>query len=47
MERSLIYYAISLTGNQDATLDILQDVWLKVVRGIRKLKDSGALKPWL
>jgi RNA polymerase sigma-70 factor, ECF subfamily len=47
MERPLLYYATSLTGNQDAALDVLQDVWVKVVRGIRTLKDPGSLKPWL
>jgi RNA polymerase sigma-70 factor, ECF subfamily len=47
MERPLLYYATSLTGNQDAALDALQDVWLKVFRGIRRLKDPGSLKPWL
>ena len=47
MERPLLYYATSLTGNQDTALDVLQDVWLKVVRGIRKLKDPGSLRPWL
>jgi RNA polymerase sigma-70 factor, ECF subfamily len=47
MERPLLYYATSLTGKQDAALDLLQDVWLKVVRGIRRLKDPGSLKPWL
>jgi RNA polymerase sigma-70 factor (ECF subfamily) len=47
MERPLLYYATSLTENQDAALDLLQDVWLKVVRGIRKLEDPGSLKPWL
>jgi RNA polymerase sigma-70 factor (ECF subfamily) len=47
MERPLLYYATSLTGNQDAALDVLQDVWLKVVRSIRRLKDPGSLKPWL
>jgi len=47
MERPLLYYATSLTGNQDAALDVLQDVWLKVVRGIRKLKEPGSLRPWL
>lgn len=47
MERPLLYYATSLTGNQDAALDVLQDVWLKVVRSIRKLKDPGSLRPWL
>ncbi|HXS78255.1 MAG TPA: RNA polymerase sigma factor [Terracidiphilus sp.] len=47
MERPLLYYAASLTGNQDAALDVLQDVWFKVVRGIRGLKEPGSLKPWL
>jgi RNA polymerase sigma-70 factor (ECF subfamily) len=47
MERPLIYYAASLTGNQDAALDVLQDVWIKVIRGIRNLKDPGSLRPWL
>ena len=47
MERPLLYYAASLTGNQDVALDVLQDVWVKVVRGIHKLKDPGSLKPWL
>jgi RNA polymerase sigma-70 factor, ECF subfamily len=47
MERPLLYYAASLTGNPDSGLDVLQDVWIKVFRGIRKLKDPGSLRPWL
>jgi len=47
MERPLLYYAMSLTGNHDSALDVLQDVWLKVFRGMRKLKDPGSLRPWL
>jgi RNA polymerase sigma-70 factor (ECF subfamily) len=47
MERPLIYYATSLTGTQDVALDVLQDVWLKVIRGIRRLKDPSSLRPWL
>ena len=47
MERPLLYYAASLTGNQDSGLDVLQDVWIKVFRGIRKLNDPGALRSWL
>jgi len=47
MERPLLYYATSLTGNQDVALDVLQDAWLKVVHNIRTLKDPGSLKPWL
>jgi len=47
MERPLLYYAASLTGNTDSGLDVLQDVWIKVFRGIGKLKDPGALRSWL
>jgi RNA polymerase sigma-70 factor (ECF subfamily) len=47
MERPLLYYAASLTGSSDSGLDVLQDVWIKVFRGIRKLKDPGSLRSWL
>jgi len=47
MERPLLYYATSLTGNPDSALDVLQEVWIKALRGIRKLKDPGALRSWL
>src|SRR5271165_698617 len=47
MERPLLYYAMSLTGAQDRALDVLQEVWMRALRGIRKLKDPGALRPWL
>ena len=47
MERPLLYYAMSLTGSQDSALEVLQEVWLKVFRGIRKLKDPASLRAWL
>ncbi len=47
VERPLLYYAMSLTGDQDSALDVLQEVWIKALRGIRKLKDPGALRSWL
>jgi RNA polymerase sigma-70 factor, ECF subfamily len=47
MERPLLYYAMSLTGSQDSALDVLQEVWLKVFRSIRKLRDPGSLRPWM
>lgn len=47
MERPLLYYATKLTGNSEAALDVLQDVWMKVFRGIEKLKDPASLRPWL
>jgi RNA polymerase sigma-70 factor (ECF subfamily) len=47
MERPLLYYAASLTGNVDSGLDVLQEVWIKVLRSIGKLKDPGSLRSWL
>ena len=47
MERPLLYYVASLTGNLDSALDVLQEVWIKAFRGIRKLKDPGSLRSWL
>jgi len=47
MERPLLYYATSLIGNADSGLDVLQEVWIKVLRGIRKLNDPGSLRSWL
>jgi DNA-directed RNA polymerase specialized sigma24 family protein len=41
MERPLLYYATSLTGSQDSGLDVLQEVWIKVLGGIRKRGDSS------
>jgi RNA polymerase sigma-70 factor (ECF subfamily) len=47
MERPLLYYAMTLTCNADSALDVLQEVWIKAFRGIRKLRDPGSLRSWL
>jgi RNA polymerase sigma-70 factor (ECF subfamily) len=47
MERPLLYYATSLTGNQDSGLDVLQEVWIRAFRGIRGLREPGSLRSWL
>jgi RNA polymerase sigma-70 factor, ECF subfamily len=47
MERPLLYYAAKLLGNEERALDALQDVWMRVFRGIRRLKDPASLRPWL
>jgi RNA polymerase sigma-70 factor (ECF subfamily) len=47
MEPPLLYYALKLTGSRDAALDVLQEVWIRAFRGIRKLKDPAAIRPWL
>ena len=47
MERPLFYYILKLLGNEDAALDVLQDVWVKVFRGIGALRVPEALRAWL
>jgi len=47
MEQPLLYYAISLTGNKDDGLDVLQETWIRALRKIGSLKDPGALRAWL
>lgn len=47
MERPLLYYAAKLTGNAQTAQDVLQDVWVRVFRGIRGLKNPASLRPWL
>ncbi len=47
MERPLFYYLLKLLGNEDAALDVLQEVWVKVFRGIGALRVPEALRTWL
>lgn len=47
MERPLLYYATKLLRNEDAALDVLQEVWFAAFRNIRKVKDPASLRPWL
>jgi RNA polymerase sigma-70 factor, ECF subfamily len=47
VERPLLYYAMSLTGSEDSALDVLEQVWIKALGGIRKLKDPGRVRSWL
>lgn len=47
MERPLLYYATSLTGNPDDGVDVLQDVWIRAFRRIGELREPAALRAWL
>ena len=47
MERPLLGYIIKLLGNEDAALDVLQEVWMKVFRGIGALRAPEAVRTWL
>ncbi len=47
MECPLFYYVMKLLGNEDAALDVLQEVWIKVFRTIGALRAPEALRTWL
>jgi RNA polymerase sigma factor (sigma-70 family) len=40
-------YVRRVAGNDDAARDAIQDVWLRVLRGIVRLRDGSKLRPWL
>ena len=40
-------YVRRVVGNDDAAKDLVQDVWLRVLRGIGRLRDGARLRPWL
>jgi RNA polymerase sigma-70 factor (ECF subfamily) len=35
------------TGSDDSARDVAQDVWVRVLRGIGRLRDGSRLRPWL
>ncbi len=39
-------HAYRLTGREDAAWDLVQESWMAVTRGIRKLRDPGAFRRW-
>jgi RNA polymerase sigma-70 factor, ECF subfamily len=46
-EGRLFYYIRRLFSDESDAWDVLQETWISVVRGIRKLRDPKALSPWL
>ena len=40
-------YVRRLTGSDDAADDVVQNVWLRVLRGMHKLRDGSKLRAWL
>jgi RNA polymerase sigma factor (sigma-70 family) len=40
-------YLRRMTGEDDAASDTMQDVWIRVIRGIPKLRDGARLRAWL
>jgi len=47
MERRLFYYVRRFLDDDDEAADVLQEVWLTVFQKVRRLKDAGALRPWI
>lgn len=46
-QQPLWRYARQLAGSDAAADDATQDVWLRVLRGITRLRDGAKLRPWL
>jgi RNA polymerase sigma-70 factor (ECF subfamily) len=47
LERPLLYYVIKILGDEDRSLDVLQEVWIKVFRSISRLRDPSSLRAWV
>lgn len=45
-QRRLWRHAWHLTGKEDAAWDVVQEVWMAIVRGIRRLEDPARFRPW-
>jgi RNA polymerase sigma factor (sigma-70 family) len=45
--RPLWVYIRRMTGRDEDAKDVLQDVWLRTVRGIPRLRDASRLRGWL
>lgn len=46
-ERPLLYYVRRLVESEEDAWDVLQEVWIRVARGIRGLRDAEAMTAWL
>lgn len=40
-------YARRVTGDADTAAELTQDIWLRVVRGIGRIEDTGRFRSWL
>lgn len=46
-ERPLLYYSAKLLGDENQAFDVVQEVWLRALRQIRRLEQPGAVRAWL
>jgi len=42
----LLCHAMRLTREHEAAMDVVQDAWVAIVRGIRRLDDPACFAPW-
>ncbi|HEV3342146.1 MAG TPA: RNA polymerase sigma factor [Pirellulales bacterium] len=47
LERPLLYYVAKLLGDQNLAFDVLQEVWLRAFRQIRRLSQPASVRAWL
>lgn len=45
--RPLWVYVRRMTGRDDEAQDLVQEVWIRVIRGIARLRDGSRLRGWL
>jgi RNA polymerase sigma factor (sigma-70 family) len=45
-ERRLWHYAYKVTGSDSAAWDIVQETWVGIIKGIRKLADAAVFPQW-
>ena len=46
-ERRLLYFIRRILGEEDRSLDVLQDVWLTVIKRLPSLQSAEAFRVWL
>ena len=46
-ERRLLYFIRRILGEEDRSLDVLQDVWLTVIKRLSSLQSAEAFRVWL
>lgn len=44
---SLRRYSLKLSNDPELADDLTQDIWLRVLQGLGRLRDAGQFRPWL
>src|SRR5574338_965862 len=40
-------YVRRIAGEDDGAADLVQEIWLRVIRGMSRLREPARLRPWL